>query len=47
MSSQIDHLLDEKRAFPPAPEFAANAVATPALYTDAETDREAVWRPQA
>ncbi|MBG9885174.1 hypothetical protein ABE10_00945, partial [Bacillus toyonensis] len=32
MSSQIDHLLEEDRQFPPSPEFAAQAVAKPELY---------------
>jgi len=47
MSSQIDHLLNENRVFAPTPEFAANAVAQPALYESAEKDREAFWADQA
>ncbi|MGW8484623.1 acetate--CoA ligase [Microbacterium sp. NPDC055903] len=47
MSSQIDHLLDETRRFSPSAEFAANAVATPALYDRAAEDREAFWGEQA
>jgi len=47
MSSQIDHLLNETRRFEPSPEFAANAVATADLYTEAAADREAFWAVQA
>jgi acetyl-CoA synthetase len=47
MSVQIDHLLDESRRFPPTPEFAAQAVATPELYTDAAADRLGFWADQA
>ncbi|MGO4691461.1 acetate--CoA ligase [Glaciibacter sp. 2TAF33] len=47
MTVQIDHLLDESRRFPPTPEFADQAVATPQLYTDAATDRLAFWADQA
>ncbi|GAA5147839.1 acetate--CoA ligase [Microbacterium pseudoresistens] len=47
MSSQIDHLLEESRQFPPSPEFAAQAVAKPELYERAAADREAFWADQA
>ncbi|MGB4776865.1 acetate--CoA ligase [Microbacterium sp.] len=47
MSSQIDHLLNETRRFAPSPEFAAEAVATVALYEQADADREAFWAEQA
>ncbi|WP_127819978.1 acetate--CoA ligase [Microbacterium sp. CPCC 204701] len=46
-SSQIDHLLDETRRFPPAPEFARDAVGTVGLYAQAEADREGFWADQA
>jgi len=47
MSSQIDHVFDETRVFPPSPEFAAAAVAQPEIYSEAATDREAFWAEQA
>jgi len=47
MSTQIDHLLDESRRFPPSPEFAAQAVATEQLYADAAADRLGFWADQA
>ncbi|GAB3633929.1 acetate--CoA ligase [Microbacterium shaanxiense] len=47
MSSQIDHLLDETRRFPPSEDFAAAAVAQPEIYDRAATDREAFWGDQA
>ncbi|MGO2520749.1 MAG: acetate--CoA ligase [Microbacterium sp.] len=47
MSSQIDHLLDETRRFPPSDEFAAAAVAQPELYERAAADRDAFWGEQA
>ncbi|WP_460802662.1 acetate--CoA ligase [Microbacterium sp. GXF6406] len=47
MSSQIDHLLDETRQFPPSDEFAAAAVAQPELYERAASDREGFWAEQA
>jgi acetyl-CoA synthetase len=47
MSSQIDHVFDETRVFPPSPEFAAAAVAQPEIYSEAATDREAFWAKQA
>ncbi|MGO1627743.1 MAG: acetate--CoA ligase [Microbacterium sp.] len=47
MSSQIDHLLNENRVFPPSAEFAANAIAKPELYERANADREAFWAEQS
>lgn len=47
MSSQIDHLLNEDRLFPPSAEFSANAVAGPDLYERADADREGFWADQA
>src|SRR5690606_4345159 len=47
MSSQIDHLLDETRQFPPSEEFAAAAVAKPEIYERAAADREGFWGEQA
>ena len=47
MSSQIDHLLEKDREFPPSPEFAAQAVARPELYERAAADRESFWGEQA
>src|SRR5690349_9794296 len=46
-SSQIDHLLNEDRRFPPSEEFAAAAVATADLYERAAADREGFWAEQA
>jgi len=47
MSVQIDNLLNESRRFAPSPEFAAQAVAKPELYTDAAADRLGFWADQA
>ncbi|MFD5226594.1 acetate--CoA ligase [Microbacterium sp. NPDC058342] len=47
MSSQIDHLLDESRKFPPSSEFVAQSIDDPALYERAETDRLGFWSDQA
>ncbi|MDT0158471.1 acetate--CoA ligase [Microbacterium sp. ARD32] len=47
MSSQIDHLLDESRKFPPSDAFVAQTIDDPALYDRAATDREAFWGDQA
>ncbi|MFK4788466.1 acetate--CoA ligase [Microbacterium sp. ZW T5_56] len=46
MSSQIDHLLNESRRFPPTAEFTAQANATADLYDEA-ADCEAFWAKQA
>ncbi|MFS2280010.1 acetate--CoA ligase [Microbacterium sp. OR21] len=47
MSSQIDHLLDEARRFPPSEEFVAQSIDDPALYERAKADRIAFWSDQA
>nr|WP_274637405.1 acetate--CoA ligase [Microbacterium bovistercoris] len=47
MSSQIDHLLDEDREFPPSAEFAASANGSAELYQRAGADREGFWADQA
>ncbi|MFE6997449.1 acetate--CoA ligase [Microbacterium sp. NPDC057659] len=47
MSSQIDHLLNESRQFPPSPEFVAQSIDDPALYERAAADREGFWGEQA
>jgi acetyl-CoA synthetase len=47
MSSQIDHLLDEDRRFPPSADFAGQANATTDLYAAADADREGFWADQA
>lgn len=47
MSSQIDHLLDETRKFPPSEEFVAQTITSPELYERAAADREAFWGEQS
>ncbi|MEJ6553956.1 acetate--CoA ligase [Microbacterium esteraromaticum] len=47
MSSQIDHLLDEARRFPPSEEFVAQSIDDPDLYERAKADRLAFWGDQA
>ena len=47
MSSQIDHLLDETRRFPPSEEFVAQTISSPELYERAAADREAFWGEQS
>ncbi|MCK5754533.1 MAG: acetyl-coenzyme A synthetase, partial [Mycobacterium sp.] len=39
--------VEAQSVYPPAPEFAANANATEALYEQAEADRLAFWAEQA
>ena len=39
----IEALFEESRRFPPPPEFAAQANATPEIYSEAERDPEAFW----
>ena len=46
-NSTIDSLLNEDRRFPPSAEFAAHAIAQPALYTEASADRLGFWADQA
>jgi acetyl-CoA synthetase len=43
----LENLLHEDRVFPPGPEFAAAANATPEMYEQAEADRLAFWAEQA
>ncbi len=45
--SGIENLMHETRRFPPTPEFKAQAVAKPELYSQAENDRLAFWAEQA
>jgi acetyl-CoA synthetase len=47
MTHQLDTLLSEQRRFPPPPDFAARAVATPDIYRRAAADRLAFWEEQA
>jgi len=47
MADTIDNLLHESRRFPPSAEFAANAVAKPELYEQANADRLEFWADQA
>ena len=47
MTDQLDTLLSEERRFPPSAAFAADAVATPALYLAAASDRLGFWEEQA
>ena len=47
MTVNIDTLLHESRRFAPTPEFAADAAATPELYTEAHKDPAAFWADQA
>jgi acetyl-CoA synthetase len=47
MSSQIDHLLDENRQFPPSEEFVAQSISSPELYERAAADREGFWADQS
>jgi len=44
---QLSTLLTEQRRFPPPADFVARAVATPALYERARTDRLGFWEDQA
>ncbi|WP_105033469.1 acetate--CoA ligase [Cryobacterium aureum] len=47
MTEKIDTLLHESRRFAPTPEFAAQTVATPDLYTTAQKDPASFWADQA
>ena len=42
-----DHLLEERRTFPPSRQFAAQAVATAERYEQAASDRLGYWADQA
>jgi acetyl-CoA synthetase len=46
-SSEIENLLAERRMFPPAPEFVAQANVSAALYEEAERDYVAFWETLA
>ena len=46
-TTSIDSLLHEDRRFAPSPEFAAAAVASPALYDEARADRLGFWAERA
>jgi len=46
-TNSIDSLLHESRRFPPAAEFAANAIAKPDIYDAAKADREGFWADRA
>ena len=46
-SNSIDSLLHEDRRFPPTADFAASAVADPAMYAAAQSDRVGFWAEQA
>nr|WP_246256139.1 acetate--CoA ligase [Isoptericola halotolerans] len=43
----MENLLHETRAFPPSPEFAAQANAQPSMYDEAAADRVEFWARQA
>jgi acetyl-CoA synthetase len=47
MTEQLDTLLQEQRRFPPAPDFAKQANATPDLHRKAAADREQFWADEA
>ncbi len=47
MSETIENLFSEDRTFPPSPEFAAAANATPEIYDRAAEDRLAFWADEA
>ena len=44
---EIDNLLHEDRHFAPDPDFSSQAIAQPALYQQAHTDRLSFWANQA
>ncbi|WP_277207853.1 acetate--CoA ligase [Isoptericola croceus] len=46
-SPSLENLLHETRAFPPSPEFAAQANAQASMYDEAATDRVEFWARQA
>ncbi|QCU77342.1 acetyl-CoA synthetase [Citricoccus sp. SGAir0253] len=46
-SDTMDHLLEERRTFPPSEDFAAAAVATAERYEQASADRLGYWADQA
>ena len=46
-SDALENLMQERRSFPPSPEFAAAANAQPGIYAEADADRLAWWAGQA
>jgi acetyl-CoA synthetase len=46
-AGSMDHLLEERRTFPPSEQFAAQAVATADRYEQAAADRLGYWADQA
>src|ERR1041384_1630637 len=46
-TAQLAPLLSEQRRFPPPPDFARTAAATPELYRQAKADRLRFWDEQA
>src|ERR1043165_6286639 len=46
-TAQLATLLSEQRRFPPPPDFARTAAATPELYRQAKADRLRFWAEQA
>jgi len=46
-SEALENLMHEERAFPPSPEFAAQANGQPELYEQAAADRLGFWETQA
>ena len=46
-ANTLDNLATEDRAFPPSPDFAANANLTAEAYDRAAADPEAFWAEQA
>jgi acetyl-CoA synthetase len=46
-NTTIDSLLHEDRRFPPTAAFAANAIAQPGIYDEAQSDRLEFWADQA
>src|ERR1041384_1206037 len=46
-TAQLATLLSEQRRFPPPPDFARTAAATPELYRQATADRLRFWDEQA
>ena len=43
MTQAIEALFEESRKFPPSPEFAAQSIAQPGIYKEADDDYQAFW----
>ncbi len=43
MTQAIEALFEESRKFPPSPEFAAQSIARPGIYEEADKDYQAFW----